>query len=121
MRKTSDIIWQDVQHQVLFEILDLIREPGADVEVLRRLQQYTEHHFAMEERYMELLDYPDREAHRRAHDRFRREISSLLQPGVKIDDQLGELVSTYLSEWLKLHVFGVDKQLEDFIMESPSK
>ena len=29
MRKTSDIIWQDAQHQVLFDILDMIREPGA--------------------------------------------------------------------------------------------
>ena len=71
MRKTSELIWQDAQHQVLFEILDAIAEPGAGEAVLRRLRDYTETHFTLEERYMELLDYPGIEVHRRAHDRFR--------------------------------------------------
>ena len=121
MRKTSDIIWQDAQHQVLFEILDLIRQPGSGEAVVQRLRQYTEQHFALEERYMEMLDYPGLEVHRRAHDKFREEIDSLLQPGVNFDAQLGELVSTYLSEWLKRHVFGVDKELEAFILASSAK
>ena len=121
MRKTSEIIWQDAQHQVLFEILDLIGQPGAGEEVLQRLQQYTETHFALEEQYMELLDYPGLELHRRAHDKFREEINGLLQPGVVMDAQLGELISTYLSEWLKRHVFGIDKELEAFILASSVK
>ena len=58
MRKTSDILWQDVQHQVLFDILDLISEPGAGADVVFRLQQYTDNHFELEERYMEELGYP---------------------------------------------------------------
>ena len=61
MWKTSDILWQDTQHQVLFEILDLIREPEAEAGIIRRLRDYTENHFALEERYMEELDYPQRD------------------------------------------------------------
>ena len=49
MRKTSEIIWQDAQHQVLFEILDLLTEPTADRQVLQRLEDYIQTHFALEE------------------------------------------------------------------------
>mgnify|MGYP001812713403 CR=1 FL=1 len=121
MRKTSDILWQDVQHQVLFDILDLISEPGADTDVVFRLQQYTDNHFELEERYMEEFGYPGFADHKRAHDQFRSEIESLLRPGVEFDEELGNLVSTFLRAWLKRHVFGSDKDLEAFILASSRK
>ena len=121
MRKTSDIIWQDAQHQVLFEILDLIREPDADPRVLLRLTDYSDHHFALEERYMELLDYPDRAAHIESHDRFRAEIKELMRDLDKADPVFMGLVATFLTEWLTRHVFGVDKELEAFILGSTAK
>ncbi len=121
MRKTSDIIWQDAQHQVLFDILDLIGEPGVGPDIVRRLQQYTDNHFELEERYMQVLDYPGYGDHKRAHDQFRHEIDSLLEPGVQFDEQLGNLVATYLRAWLKGHVFGSDKDLEAFILGSSIK
>lgn len=121
MRKTSEIIWQDAQHQILFEILDLIKEPGADREVLCRLKEYTENHFSLEEHYMEVLEYPGRAAHAAAHDRFRQEIDGLLGGAIEPDTQFMELVCTFLTEWLTRHVFGVDKELEDFILRSKFK
>jgi hemerythrin len=30
-------------------------------------------------------------------------------------------LSDFLYEWLKLHVLGIDKELEDFVMKSDSK
>jgi hemerythrin len=120
MRKTSDIIWQDAQHQVLFEILDLVKEPGADAQVLKKLNEYTDNHFALEEQYMELLQYPKRERHIQAHNRFRKEIAALLKEG-EHDQQTMQLISTFLTEWLTRHVFGVDKELEDFILQSQFK
>jgi hemerythrin len=121
MRKTSDLIWQDAQHQVLFEILDLIREPGTDSQVFFKLKEYTENHFALEERYMELLDFPGREAHVAAHNRFRSEIEELLAEEQAPDALFREVVSTYLTEWLTRHVFGVDKELEAFILRSGAR
>ena len=121
MRKTSDILWQDAQHQVLFEILDLIKQPNADREVLRRLEDYTEYHFTLEEKYMLELGYPGRVEHIRSHDRFRGEIGKLLQSEEEFDAQFGEIIATFLSEWLTRHVFGVDKELEVFILSSPIK
>ena len=121
MRKTSELIWQDTQHQVLFQILDDIADPRSGVEILDKLRLYTETHFSLEEQYMEQLQYPDRDAHRRAHDRFREEIYELLATGQVDDEAFMELVSTYLTEWLTRHVFGTDKQLEEFILRSDAK
>lgn len=118
MRKTSDLIWQDAQHQVLFEILDMIGQPGSGPEVLLRLREYTETHFSLEERYMELLQFPGTELHVKAHDRFRKEIDSLGEKGLAED---ATLVATYLRSWLTSHVFGVDKELEAFILQSSAK
>ena len=121
MRKTSELIWQDAQHQVLFEILDVIGRPNANADVLRQLQHYTETHFSLEEHYMELLDFPGRDAHCEAHNRFRSEISQLMASDMEQDAGFCELISTYLTEWLTRHVFGIDKELEAFILASSAK
>jgi hemerythrin len=121
MRKTSALIWQDAQHQVLFEILDLIKQPNADREVLCRLKDYTENHFALEEQYMRELNFQGRVEHMQAHARFRREIAELLEGGEDLDDQFREIIATFLTQWLTLHVFGIDKELEEFILQSDAK
>ncbi len=121
MRKTSDVLWQDAQHQVLFEILDMISEPGSDERVLIKLRDYAENHFKLEELYMVQLGYPDREAHMRTHDKFRAEIDRLLSEGQAHDAQYLEIIGTFLTEWLTCHVFGVDKELEAFILQSSTK
>jgi hemerythrin len=121
MRKTSDIIWQDAQHQVLFEILDLVKQPQSDWQVVRRLEDYASYHFALEEKYMRVLDYPGRIEHMQSHARFRSEIAKLLQAEQEFDEQFGEIIATFLTEWLTRHVFGVDKELEVFILNSSVK
>jgi len=121
MRKTSALIWQDAQHQVLFEILDLLKLPNADRELLFRLKAYADNHFAMEEQYMRELDFPGRIEHMRAHARFRKEIAELLDGGEELDDSFREIIATFLTQWLTLHVFGLDKLLEEFILQSPAK
>jgi len=121
MRKTSDIIWQDTQHRALFEIIDLLKQPDADRQVLYKLKAYTEYHFTLEEQYMRQLDFPGREAHEQAHERFRSEISELLQSEREPDGVFREIIATFLTEWLTRHVFGIDKELEDFILQSPAK
>lgn len=118
MRKTSELIWQDTQHQKLFQILDLLKSPGADREVLCRLEAYTEYHFELEEQYMLQLGFPGRDEHIVAHNRFRDEIGGLLQGGEELDLQFRELIATFLTEWLSRHVFGIDKELEAFILRS---
>ncbi len=121
MIKTSELIWQDTQHQMLFKLIDQIKQEPFDREILVKLQLYAEHHFILEEAYMAELDYPQAEAHIRLHDRFREELSSMVEMPLDMDRMLQESLSIFLSEWLKLHVFGIDKEFEDFVLKSDAK
>ncbi len=121
MQKTSEVIWQDAQHQQLFRLIDQIKESRVDNSVFKKLNDYAEYHFMLEEQYMLQLDYPDRDAHKEAHNKFRRELATMLEEHQSYDEDLRKSLSLFLREWLKRHVLGTDKKLERFIMESNSK
>lgn len=121
MRKTSDIIWQDTQHQVLFDILDLVGQPDARPDMLQLLRHYTENHFNIEEAYMAELEYPHMDVHVRAHNQFRQEMDNMIAEHQEHDEVFMQIISRFLTEWLSRHVFGIDKQLEEFIQASPQK
>ena len=121
MQKTSDVIWQDTQHQVLFELIDKIKEVPFDPDILVRLKLYAEHHFILEETYMAELGYPDTDAHIAAHNRFREELEAMLETDPTMHESLQVSLSDFLYKWLKLHVLGIDKKLEDFVLKSNSK
>ena len=120
MQKTSEILWQDLQHQVLFQIIDNLRSDGASAIVAQQLYAYMDSHFTLEEAYMRELAFPGYAEHLAAHDLFRRELSSMIEDFP--DDQFQrEAISTYLRQWLKLHVLGIDKLLETFILAADRK
>ena len=121
MQKTSDIIWQDTQHQVLFTLIESIKEEPFDPDILVRLKLYAEHHFILEETYMEQLDYPHIDAHVDAHNRFREELAAMLETDPSMHRALQVSLSDFLYKWLKLHVLGIDKKLEDFVLKSKAK
>ncbi|MCP4494378.1 MAG: hemerythrin family protein [Gammaproteobacteria bacterium] len=121
MIKTSELIWQDTQHQMLFKLIDDIKIEPFEHSVLVKLQLYAEHHFSLEESYMVKLDYPDTADHINTHDRFREELEAMVNAQDNLDRALQDTLSLFLSEWLRLHVLGVDKKLEEFILESDSK
>ncbi len=121
MQKTSDLIWQDTQHQVLFELIEKIKEVPFDPDILTELKLYAEHHFTLEETYMIALDYSDRDEHIEAHDRFREELAAMLETDPSMHIALQISLSDFLHKWLKLHVLGIDKELADFILKSSVK
>lgn len=119
--KTSDIIWQDTQHQELFAILDSVRDPTSDADILQRLRHYAFCHFLLEEQYMLLLNYPNRKAHIEAHNQFRVELDYLVSDHADRHIEDRDVIATFLSEWLNRHVMGIDKHLEEFILRSNAK
>jgi hemerythrin len=44
-----------------------------------------------------------------------------LEKGENPDDMFREIIATFLTEWLTRHVFGIDKELEAFILQSSAK
>lgn len=121
MDKTSDIIWQDSQHQILFELIDQIKEVPFDPEIITKLRLYAENHFTLEEIYMEKLNYPEAELHCKAHNRFREELEALAEIEADSTGDIQVAFSNFLYKWLKMHVMGIDKRLEDFVMKSKYK
>ncbi len=121
MIKTSELIWQDKQHQKLFELIDKINENNVDENVFSELFEYAENHFSLEEEYMIRLDYPEIDDHVKAHDKFRNELKTMMQEFSTYDDLFRKALTEFLSKWLKGHVFGIDKRLESFILNSPYK
>ncbi len=121
MRKTSEIIWQDNQHQVLFKLIDKINAKVVDRRIFRQLCDYAEYHFKLEEEYMLKLDFPGTQQHIRAHDKFRSELQTMMREYTTYDELFRHALSEFLTEWLKSHVFGIDKKLEEYILDSPFK
>ena len=122
VQKTSDVIWQDAQHQILFQLLDEVAGESPADDILSQLRYYVESHFSLEEHYMEVLGYPGRSEHVRAHDKFRHELEQMMVVSTGGHDSVTrQLISTFLREWLKRHVFGIDKPLEAFLLAAEAK
>lgn len=121
MKKTSELIWQDKQHQILLELIDELNESQVDASVFRRLHDYAENHFVLEEEYMLQLNYPDMAKHVAAHNKFRYELNSMMQSFHSYDEGFRKALAEFLREWLNAHIFGIDKQLEDYILNSNKK
>lgn len=119
--KTSDIIWQDKQHQILLQMIDEIDSSDVDSRIFHRLQEFAEMHFSMEEEYMQQLDYPYIDEHIEAHNKFREELETMMQEFNDYDAIFRQALSEFLSGWLKGHILSIDKTLEDFILKSDVK
>ncbi len=120
-KKTSDLIWQDTQHQTLFRLIEEIKTVPFDPDIFQQLRLYTEHHFVIEEEYMKALNYPGLDEHVTAHNRFREEMRAMIDTDPSISPALQNSLSDFLYKWLKLHVLGIDKELEAFIQASNQK
>ena len=119
-KKTSELIWQDVQHQELFKIIDAIKtDPSSSV--IDRLTDYINNHFYLEEEYMKELYYPQIEAHINAHRFFKNRVNEYIKKDFITDEYYREELSKYLASWLTDHIYGIDKELEQFILKSNKK
>lgn len=121
MDKTSELIWQDTQHQELFRLIDALKDPHSGSEIFTSLSSYADNHFLLEEVYMRQLNYPQIETHIKAHNQFRDELDDMVKNISTFDDNVRESVSIFLREWLLRHVFGIDKDFEDFVLKSDVK
>ncbi|MGN0368008.1 MAG: bacteriohemerythrin [Wujia sp.] len=112
----------DEEHKVLFEILEranrLVKDYAsgdtydAIMEILQELKDYTVHHFADEEAYMESIHYQGLEAQKRAHEAFVARINGIREedvgenPGVYL-----ESLMEFLIGWLIQHILHADKKI----------
>jgi hemerythrin len=107
----------DAQHRKLFQWVNEREQAmgqgrGRDVleKVLGGLVAYTREHFAAEEELMLKTSYPELAQHKAAHDGFIRRTAEFQQR-----HQAGELgvsveLVSWLGDWIRNHVLGMDKR-----------
>lgn len=108
----------DAEHQQFFEIMNrcaaAARDGASTVTVealLQELATYADHHFRNEEAELDRVGYPELEAQRAEHLRFRHEldrIRALPQPGILAALALAR-------DWLLQHVTGTDRRFVAWI------
>jgi len=125
--KTSDIIWQNTQHEELLEILESFKSsPTLGLELVDKLDEYIDHHFRLEEKYMEVTAYPDIDRHKRLHRIFSENVKKMelsrhiIEEGFH-DEKFRDHISGFLHDWLMKHLLGIDKELEAHILKSRLK
>lgn len=112
----------DDEHRELFRILNELHDLFANEfisdkydrtrELLERLRNYAQYHFAHEEAYMESIHHPELELQRRQHNAFTAKISEMdiSLPGNNQQDFLDDLLQ-YLVTWLYRHIISSDMMI----------
>jgi hemerythrin-like metal-binding protein len=114
----------DDEHKKLIAIINGLHdsfEHGVDRSIaehaLDELVDYTVQHFGHEEEYFDAWDYPDRAAHRIAHEELRRQVleyrdTILAKGGIEMTLEL----ITFLRYWLLGHIMAEDKKYCQFLL-----
>lgn len=112
----------DEEHRELFRILNELQDLLASElisdkydrtrELLERLKDYSQSHFAHEEAYMESINHPELELQRRQHNVFTAKISEMdvILPSGSQQEFLGDLLQ-YLVTWLYRHIISSDMMI----------
>jgi len=112
----------DDDHQQLFNIINELYDAMAAKRghealqgVLSKLLAYTQSHFVGEESVMRGAGYPQLQAQIEQHQRFVDKIKEVAAKhkagslGLTVD------IFDFLTNWLKQHIVGMDKQYSDFL------
>ncbi len=120
----------DHDHKELFrmirELVDAINSHTCKYkigDVIKFLEDYVGNHFAMEEKLMQELHYPDYPKHKSEHENFIITFAALKQELLRIKDsgsyegsyELSVKTDQILVDWLLDHIAKVDRKLADFL------
>ena len=114
----------DEQHKMLIQkIADLAeavnKTQGADkiLSTLGFMMEYTDFHFAAEEKVMKEHDYPGMDYHLRQHAQFIQMVKNLEEDFEEegVTRALSTSINTYLVNWLVNHIQKVDVEFGEFL------
>ncbi|MCW1336692.1 bacteriohemerythrin [Campylobacter jejuni] len=110
----------DEQHKKLFELAGkveyLINKPVYKDEIKNLLAEffnYMKDHFYEEERYMELIKYPDIETHKKIHKHIIQSMIELIK-NIKSTNDLKEKLYLAVKKWLLEHILYEDMKVEQY-------
>jgi hemerythrin len=118
----------DAQHQEIFRraerLIVALRagDRGEVLPLLAYLDEYVTHHFEAEERLMNELSYPERDAHHAAHQAFQVEFGAFVKDFRRSGPTalIALTIHNWLSDWLRQHLCGVDQEFGRFVQAARS-
>lgn len=118
----------DLQHKKLIAMLNDLHEAmgsGKGKETLSKivkgLMDYTQSHFATEEKYFKQFSYPKTASHVMEHKKFVQEVSDFAKKYEEGKLTLSIEIMKFLKTWLTTHICGVDKEYAPFLKEKGLK
>lgn len=113
----------DSQHKKLVEMLgalvsEMKKGQGRIVigKTIEEMMNYAKVHFATEEKYMTLYNYPNSTSHKKEHEKFIESAKNFYENYMKGNLTAVELMN-FLRNWLLEHILGSDKNLGKFVCE----
>ncbi|EAJ7142517.1 bacteriohemerythrin [Campylobacter jejuni] len=110
----------DEQHKKLFELASKLEyffdKPVYKDEIKTLLSEffnYMKEHFYEEEQYMELIRYPDIEAHKKIHKYIIQSMIDLIK-NIKSTNDLKEKLYLVVKKWLLEHILYEDMKVEQY-------
>ena len=103
------------------KLLECCEKGGGKIEAIKMLEymaDYSEFHFAAEEKLQEEVDYPALDEHREKHDEFRRvvdELHEMLEEEEGPSDRFVEAVQKNVVDWLYKHIRIYDSSVATYI------
>ena len=115
----------DSQHKELIDRVNRLvesctsgKEKNVAVQTLDFLMDYTELHFAAEEKLQEEAGYPELEGHKAQHAQFKKavdELREMLEEEEGPTDAFVAAVNKNISDWLVNHIKQSDKKVAAFV------
>ena len=125
----TGVVWQDFQHRQLMDLFFKVKEAKASEEEdkgvlkysLAFLAMYVNHHFKLEEEYMDIYYYPETEAHKKEHKDLVKRIKVFRKNFKDYDDKAMDNLLVTLNNWILNHILGDDKKLGEYILSCEQK
>jgi len=112
----------DAYHHIFFQMVQefstTLRDENAPPmqERVAFLVDYTFMHFDSEERMMEKAGYPDLEAHRETHERFKERVKAIQKEYQEHPESMkAEEVLSLVQDWFAHHILGEDMRYKPWV------
>jgi hemerythrin len=112
----------DTQHKRLFQLAGdlhaaMTEGKGKDAltKTLNNLIEYTKHHFACEERLMQLHNYPDFAEHKALHDDLTARVVEFQKRFEAGRTAMSVELLQFLKDWLGHHIGETDKKVATYL------
>jgi hemerythrin len=118
----TGILWQDIQHRQLIDLMEKLSDFNAgeaDSKMFTYttafLAMYVTHHFNLEEQYMTTYGYPDLEFHLKEHQKYIVMVKEFRRDHKSFSVEGAMFLEKNILKWILDHIMDNDQKLGEFI------